>query len=166
MKNIAVLALIGLLTKTETINAINLNRLDKTNVCISEIHEDTESLLGLDSTISMTEEPAAEAKPDPKKAEAEAKVAKEETDKAKKEAEASEKAEEDKNAEAEKKAKEANEVNPKNGSVADEKLGKTEINVSDYLRKQNAVYDAEMKKREEDRKAKEAEEEKKRKEEE
>ena len=57
MKSIAVLALIGLISKTETINAINLNRFEKSNICISEIHEDTESLLGLDSTISMLEDP-------------------------------------------------------------------------------------------------------------
>ena len=57
MKNIAVLALLGLLTKTETINAISLHRLENLNVCISELHEDTENLLGLDSEISILEDP-------------------------------------------------------------------------------------------------------------
>ena len=137
MKNIAVLALIGLLSKTETISAIKLNRLEKTNVCISEIHEDTESLLGLDSTISMTEEPAAaeeksaDAKPDPKKEAADAKVAEEETKNAKAEAEATEKEEEAKNTKAVK--EEADKKGPKESSAGDEAPGNREVNVTSYL---------------------------------
>jgi len=135
MKNIAVLALIGLLSKSETTNAINLNRLEKSNICISEIHEDTESLLGLDSSISIDEEPAAAegeaAKPDPKKEEAEAKSAEEETKTAKVEAEKTEKEAEAKNDAAVKAVVEG----PKDAPNDDEKIGKTEVNVTGFLRK-------------------------------
>ena len=54
MKVIAVCTLIGLMTRDEAVKAVNLNRLTG-NVCISEIGEDTNELLGLDNNYELVE---------------------------------------------------------------------------------------------------------------
>jgi len=45
---IAICALLGVMTREEAVRAVSLNRLSG-NVCISEIGEDTNELLGLDN---------------------------------------------------------------------------------------------------------------------
>jgi len=52
--NIAICALIGVMTRDEAVKAVNLNRLSG-NVCISEIGEDTNELLGLDNNYELVE---------------------------------------------------------------------------------------------------------------
>ena len=52
--NIAICALLGIMTRDEAVQAVNLNRLSG-NVCISEIGEDTNELLGLDNNYELVE---------------------------------------------------------------------------------------------------------------
>ena len=92
MKALIFSAFLGLITKEEVVKAITLNKLSE-NICISEIGDDTNELLGIDNNYELIEldESPEKIEADMKKADEKAHEAHE---KAEHEAEAKAKADE------------------------------------------------------------------------